>query len=130
MRVLLADDDEMYRTLLISTLTRWGYEVIAVDGGEQALERLAAEDAPSLVVMDWMMPDLSGPEVCKRLRANSSSRYTYVLLLTARSKTEDVVEGLEAGADDYLTKPFSIEELLARIRVASATPPRRKAAKT
>jgi diguanylate cyclase (GGDEF)-like protein len=118
MRVLVVEDDELYRTVLMSTLARWGYEIIAVDSGEAALERLAGDDPPTLVILDWMMPGLSGPEVCKRLRACPGPRYTYLLLLTARHKTEDMVEGLEAGADDYLTKPFEPSELRARLRTA------------
>jgi len=118
MRVLIADDDEIYRGLLCSTLARWAYQPEPVESGERALARLTAENAPTLAVLDWMMPGLSGPEVCKRLRAHPGPRYTYVLLLTARHKMEDVVEGLEAGADDYLTKPFDAAELRARLRTA------------
>jgi len=118
MRVLVADDDEIYRSLLAATLGRWGYEVTAVAGGEQALERLGTEGAPTLAILDWMMPGLTGPEVCARLRAAAGPRYTYVLLLTARHKMEDVVKGLESGADDYLTKPFDTAELRARLRAA------------
>jgi len=119
MRVLIADDDEIYRGLLCSTLPRWGYQVLAVSDGEQALASLAADSAPTLAILDWMMPGLSGPEVCKRLRAVPGPRYTYILLLTARAKMEEVVEGLEAGADDYLTKPFEASELRARLRTAA-----------
>jgi diguanylate cyclase (GGDEF)-like protein len=118
MRVLVADDDEIYRGLLATTLSRWGYQVTPVAGGEQALERLEAEGAPTLAILDWMMPGLTGPEVCARLRARAGARYTYVLLLTARHKMEDVIEGLDAGADDYLTKPFDTSELRARLRAA------------
>lgn len=118
MRILIADDDEIYRGLLCSTLSRWGYQAVAVSDGEQALACLSADGAPSLAVLDWMMPGLSGPEVCKRLRAAPGPRYTYLLLLTARAKMEEVVEGLEAGADDYLTKPFQASELRARLRTA------------
>jgi len=119
MRVLIADDDEIYRSLLCSTLPRWGYQVVAVSDGERALASLATEGAPALAILDWMMPGLSGPEVCKRVRASPGPRYTYILLLTARSKMEEVVEGLEAGADDYLTKPFVASELRARLRTAA-----------
>jgi|SRR5208282_654541 len=118
MRVLVADDDEIYRSLLAATLGRWGYEVTPVSCGEQALERLGTEGAPTLAILDWMMPGLTGPQVCARLRSNAGPRYTYVLLLTARHNMEDLVEGLEAGADDYLTKPFDTSELRARLRAA------------
>jgi len=117
-RVLVADDDKVCRTLVASKLTEWGYEVIAVDQGELALEQLAAENAPTLVVLDWMMPGISGTEICKRLRAKPGPRYSYILLLTARSRMEEVVEGLDAGADDYLSKPFHASELRARLRAA------------
>jgi len=117
-RVLIADDDKICRTLLASKLKGWGYEVIAVDEGKLALEQLAAENAPSLVVLDWMMPGISGTEVCKQIRAQPRARYTYILLLTARSRMEEIVEGLEAGADDYLTKPFHASELRARLHAA------------
>ncbi|HKO05497.1 MAG TPA: diguanylate cyclase [Candidatus Acidoferrales bacterium] len=118
MRVLVADDDEIYRGLLATTLAPWGYQVTPVSGGEQALECLAAENAPTLAILDWMMPGLSGPEVCARLRARPGARYTYVLLLTARHEMKDVIQGLDAGADDYLTKPFDTAELRARLRAA------------
>src|SRR5271170_5250298 len=118
MRVLVADDDEIYRSLLATTLGRWGYQVTPVSGGEQALELLGVEGAPTLAILDWMMPGLTGPEVCTRLRARAGPRYTYVLLLTARREMEDVIEGLEAGADDYLAKPFDAAELRARLRTA------------
>ena len=118
MRILLADDDALYRTLLSATLRRWGFEIEMVENGEQALARLTAPDAPPLAILDWMMPGLSGPEVCRRVRAHSAVRYTYILLLTARDRTEDLVAGLEAGADDYLTKPFDVSELRARLRAA------------
>jgi len=119
MRVLIADDDEVFRSLLSSTLTRWGYQTTAVADGRQALALLAADGAPSLAVLDWMMPGLSGPDLCRQLRAHPGPRYTFLLLLTARTGLEEVVEGLEAGADDYLTKPFSAAELRARLRTAA-----------
>jgi len=119
MRVLIADDDEIYRSLLCTTLSRWGYQVFAVSDGDQAFACLSADDAPALAVLDWMMPGLSGPEICKRLRAAPGPRYTYILLLTACSEMKEVVEGLEAGADDYLTKPFDASELRARLRTAA-----------
>src|SRR5271155_1269370 len=116
MRVLVADDDEVYRGLLATTLGRWGYEVTPVSSRELALELLGAEGGPTLAILDWMMPGLTGVEVCTRLRARVSQRYTYVLLLTAKQQLEDVIAGLEAGADDYLTKPFHTSELRARLR--------------
>jgi len=118
MEILLADDDELYRKLLSVTLGRWGYQVVMAEDGEQALARLSGENAPTLAILDWMMPGLSGLEICQHLRARPGPRYIYLLLLTARDRTQDLVAGLEAGADDYLTKPFDVAELRARLRAA------------
>jgi two-component system, cell cycle response regulator len=116
-RVLVAEDDPLYRRALEHFLTGKGYAVQLVSDGMQALEDASSPDAPRLLVLDWMMPGLAGPEVCRRLRASHRERYQYILLLTAKHTTADIVEGLEAGADDYLTKPFNVREFLARIRV-------------
>jgi two-component system cell cycle response regulator len=116
-RVLVAEDDALYRRALQHFLAGKGYVAQMVNDGLQALEQALAPDAPRLLVLDWMMPGLPGPEVCRRLRANPREHYQYVLLLTAKHTTADVVEGLEAGADDYLTKPFNVHEFFARMRV-------------
>ncbi len=116
-RVLVAEDDPVYRRALEHFLSSKGYDVQMVNDGVRALEDASSADAPRLLVLDWMMPGLAGPEVCRRLRASAGERYQYVLLLTAKSTKADIVEGLEAGADDYLTKPFNVHELLARMRV-------------
>lgn len=117
MRILVAEDDPVANRLLVATLSRRGYEVDSVTDGEAAWTILAAEPAPRIAVLDWMMPGLDGPEICRRARARPDRRYTYLLLLTARGQAADLVEGLAAGADDYLRKPFDPEELEARLRV-------------
>ena len=119
MKVLIADDDPGSRLLLSRALARWGYEVITADDGSQALAILQASDRPSLVILDWMMPGVEGPEICRQLRARSdeAEAYTYVIMLTTRSEQNDVVDGLTAGADDYVVKPFGLPELEARLRV-------------
>ena len=116
-RVLVAEDDPLYRRALQHFLTRKGYLVQLVSDGLQALADATSPDAPRLLVLDWMMPGLPGPEVCRRLRAAPRERYQYILLLTAKHTTADIVEGLEAGADDYLTKPFNVHEFFARVHV-------------
>ena len=118
MRVLLAEDEAVSRRLLEATLARFGYEVITVDNGQRAWDELNEEKAPSLAVLDWSMPGLDGPEVCRRIRARVGAYgYTYMLLVTARAAKQDVVEGLGAGADDFISKPVDSAELRARLRV-------------
>jgi PleD family two-component response regulator len=101
---------------LQSTLQRWGYEVLAVQDGVEAWQALAGPEPPALAILDWMMPGIDGVQLCRRIRAQVRERYTYVLLLTAKQRKEDVVEGLEAGADDYVVKPFDAQELNVRLR--------------
>ena len=114
--VLVAEDDPVSRRILEVRLRKWGYQVIAIDNGFKALEVLEADDAPELLLLDWVMPGIDGIELCHRIRAMHKSVYPYILLLTARDAKQDLVTGLEAGADDYLTKPFNAEELHARLR--------------
>src|SRR5579862_8424430 len=116
MKALVADDDGMSRRLLEKTLEREGYEVIAVDNGRLALEQLSLPDGPRLALLDWMMPELDGPGVCLEIRKQQERPYVHIVLLTSRGSKEDVVAGLEAGADDYLTKPWDPAELMARLR--------------
>jgi DNA-binding response OmpR family regulator len=121
MRILIAEDDAVSRTLLSAALQRAGYDVEAAHDGEQAwaaFERLAA---PTLAILDWMMPGVEGTEICRRVRARSELRGSYVILLTAKAQRQDVLDGLQSGADDYLTKPFDRSELLARVRVGERT---------
>ena len=117
MRVLIAEDDRVSRSLLERVLLKCGYEVTVTCDGEDAWRALQQEDAPSLVVLDWMMPGLDGPEVCRRVRALDAPNPPYLILLTARDSKSDIVAGLEAGANDYLGKPFDKHELHARLEV-------------
>jgi len=114
--VLVAEDDPVSRRILEVRLRDWGYQVIAIENGHRALEVLQAENAPELLLLDWMMPGIDGVELCRRVRAMNKPVYPYILLLTARDAKQDLVTGLEAGADDYLTKPFNGDELRARLR--------------
>ncbi len=115
MRILIAEDDAISRRLLESTLSKWGHDVVAVSDGRAALEVLQAKNPPPLAILDWMMPEMDGVQVCQVVRGPTTERILYVLLLTAKGRKEDIVAGLEAGADDYLIKPFDREELRARL---------------
>jgi DNA-binding response OmpR family regulator len=117
MKVLIAEDDLIPRSMLEGTLSEWGYEVIAVADGDEALGTLLADGAPKLGVLDWGLPGMSGVEVCRQLRARPAADPPYLILLTGRDAPADIVAGLESGADDYITKPFDPEELRARLRV-------------
>jgi len=116
MNILVADDDQISLRLLEATLIKWGYDVITCRDGEEAWSELQKDDAPALVILDWMMPGLDGLDLCRRIRRLQSECYCYVILLTAKTEKEDLIEGLEAGADDYLTKPFNRQELQVRLR--------------
>jgi two-component system, cell cycle response regulator len=115
-KILVADDDALSRRLLETTLGRANYEVTSVADGQQAVSVLSQPDAPRLALLDWMMPELDGPGVCREIRRRRDHGYIYVILLTSREAKEDIVAGLESGADDYLVKPFHVEELKARVR--------------
>src|SRR5438067_8910106 len=117
MRVLIADDEPVSRRLLQSHLQKWGYEVTAAADGAEAWQLFEAGDSP-IVITDWMMPGVDGAELIRRIRAAPRPGYVYTVLLTARSQKEDLVEGMEAGADDFLTKPFDRDELRVRLRGA------------
>jgi DNA-binding response OmpR family regulator len=114
-RILVADDDAVTRRTLEVLLTKWGYAVTAVSGGQQAWQILQSDSAPQLAIIDWMMPDIEGIEICRMLREKASERYTYVLLLTSKSEKVELVRGMNAGADDYIVKPFDPEELKVRL---------------
>jgi len=117
MNILIAEDDATSRRMLEATLISWGYEVAVMLDGEQAWEKLQAEDAPSLAILDIMMPGMDGLEICRRIRQRSVSIPPYIILLTSMRNKEDVVFGIRAGANDYLTKPFHYDELKVRIGV-------------
>ena len=116
MKVLIADDSSVSRRLLEATLVRWEYEVQVACDGSEALTLLRQPDAPTLAILDWMMPSLTGPEVCQLVRHEAREPYIYIILLTSRGQREDLLEGLESGADDYLVKPFDQHELKLRLR--------------
>lgn len=117
MKILIADDEVLSRRLLEKTLERAGYDVVAVDDGKKALDELGKPEGPRLALLDWVMPGLDGPAVCRAVRKRSDQTYVYMVLLTSKGSKEETVVGLESGADDYLTKPFDAEELRARLRV-------------
>jgi two-component system, cell cycle response regulator len=117
--ILLAEDDPIFRALLRTSLSKWGYRTVLANDGNQAWEILQQENAPRLILLDWMMPGVDGPELCRRVRAADRTFYQYILLVTAKDNTEDVITGLELGADDYLKKPFAMGELRARLLVGT-----------
>lgn len=116
MKVLVADDDVVSLRLLESSLRRWGYDVVKAQDGMEALQILQGENPPQLLVLDWMMPRLDGLQLCQRIREREGDPYTYILLLTGKKSKADVVQGLDAGADDYIAKPFDPDELQVRLR--------------
>lgn len=117
MRALIADDDLVTAAAVSASVSAWGFDVVVAHDGNAAWECLSADPPPSLAIVDWEMPGLDGPELCRRLRADATRAHLYLLLLTARSTPTDIVEGLEAGADDYLVKPVNLSELRARLHV-------------
>jgi two-component system, cell cycle response regulator len=116
MKILIADDDPISRRLLEKTLQVAGYDVVAVPNGLAAAEQLCKQDGPRLALLDWEMPELDGPGVCREVRKKKDQGYVYMILLTAKGLKTDIVTGLGSGADDYLTKPFDSGELKARLR--------------
>ena len=116
MKILIAEDDTMSRLMLVRALERSGYEVISVENGLCALGELEKGDPPRLALLDWMMPYKDGAEVCREVRLQKGRAYTYLILLSSKESKKAIVQGLEAGADDYLTKPCDPEELKARLR--------------
>jgi diguanylate cyclase (GGDEF)-like protein len=118
-KVLVADDSIVSRHLLNATLSKWGYEVVLACDGEQAWEILQQPGAPTLAILDWMMPGMTGLEVCRKVRQCALQPYPYLLLLTSKSLKEDLIQGMESGADDYIVKPFDQHELNVRLRAGS-----------
>lgn len=119
MKVLIAEDDPVSRRLLQAALIKWGYEVTVTSNGKEAWQALQTPDAPSLLILDWLMPEMDGVEICREARQLPALNSAYIILLTSRGSKEDIVKGLEAGADDYVTKPFDHGELRARVQVGS-----------
>ena len=119
MRILIAEDEQTSRQILTMLLEKWGYEVMATADGNEAWAELQRDDAPQLAILDWLMPGLDGIEVIQKVRASERSDDTYLLLLTGMTEQEDVVRGLQSGADDYVTKPYDRAELKARLGVGA-----------
>ena len=117
MKALIADDDLTYRRMLEALLTKWGYDLVVTSDGDAAWQVLHAPDAPQIAILDWMMPGKDGVEICRQIRESSQSDPKYIILLTSKGGKKDIVSGLDAGADDYITKPFESEELRARVQV-------------
>jgi len=115
MKILIADDDPEFRHLLQDTLDRWGYEVLVSRDGNEAWLALNDENAPRLAILDWIMPGLDGAQICRKIRKEKNAPYTYIILLTSQQRDEDIVIGMEAGADDYITKPLKTNELRVRL---------------
>jgi len=117
MKILIAEDDVTSRRILEAILVKWSYEAITTSDGIEAWQALQTDNPPPIAIIDWMMPGMDGVEFCRRLRQTQTLTPTYVILLTSKRQQEDVVAGLDAGANDYIRKPFEREELRARIRV-------------
>lgn len=117
MKILVADDQQVTRMMLQTALEQWGYEVSEACDGNQAWDMLQEPGAPQLAILDWMMPGRDGPTLCRDLRRQEREDPLYLILLTAKGKPEDIVQGLESGADDYIVKPYDGEELKARANV-------------
>ncbi len=117
MKLLVAEDTPMFQTILNNFLKEWGYEFTLVSDGMEAWKRLQEPDAPKLIIFDWMMPRMNGVEVCINVRQIETDSPPYIILITSKSEKEDIVRGLEAGANDYITKPFDHREFHARIEV-------------
>ena len=119
MKILMADDNAVERRVLRLALERYHYDTTVCQDGAEAWDKLKSADAPTIAILDWMMPGLNGTDVCRLLRASPASSSVYVILLTSLDGTNNLVEGLDAGADDYIKKPFNIEELRARLNVGT-----------
>ena len=117
MQILIAEDDLTTGTMLEAVLTKWGYQVIRTTNGNDAWEAMQVDAPPSLLILDWMMPGMDGPALCKKLRGHRKDDALYIIFLTSKRDRHDVISGLDTGADDYITKPYDIDELRARIRV-------------
>ncbi|MBU1699496.1 MAG: response regulator transcription factor [Candidatus Eisenbacteria bacterium] len=117
MRILIAEDDLTSRRILETVLKKWGHEVISTSDGEMAWVEIQKADAPSLIILDWMMPGMDGVEICYKIRKADDHKPRYIILLTAKTEKKDIVQGLDAGANDFVSKPFNRDELEARINV-------------
>jgi len=118
-KILVADDDAISRRILQNKLNEWGHDVVACPDGVSAWEALKQQDPPKLLILDWMMPGMDGIDLCRELRKQNDHPYSYIILLTGKGAKEDIVEGLESGADDYVVKPFDPNELKVRLRAGA-----------
>ncbi|RKX27104.1 MAG: response regulator [Candidatus Zixiibacteriota bacterium] len=116
MKILIAEDEKISRKVLSAHLSKWGHELLVTVDGTEALETFNSNPDIQIAVLDWMMPGMEGLDVCRAIKANDDRAFTYVIMLTAMTNSGNIVEALEAGADDYVTKPFNADELRARIR--------------
>ena len=116
MRVLIAEDDRVSRRLLERKLASWGYEVVSCTNGAEAWQELHTRSAPNLAILNWMMPGIDGIDLCREVRKQKRQAYVYIILLTGKDRKRDIIEGIGAGADDYVTKPFNPHELKVRLR--------------
>lgn len=119
MKILIAEDDPVSRVLVEQLLRKWGFDVMTASSGVGAWQVFEGGHAPPIAIFDWLMPEMDGLELCRKLRATPRTPATYIILLTIRGSQVDIVQGFEAGADDYITKPFDSEELRARVQVAA-----------
>lgn len=117
MKVLVAEDDPISRQLLCTVLARWGYEVIPTQDGPETWQTIQKQGSPLIIILDWMLPDIEGTEICRRIRTIYQHSSFHIILLTAFGRQEDLLKGFECGADDYICKPFDLQELRVRIRV-------------
>lgn len=117
MQILIVDDDPTSRTILQAVLEKWGFETMLAGDGEEAWQLIQQENSPRLLLVDWMMPGIDGPTLCRKIREEMSRESFYILMLTARDSRKDLIMGLESGADDYIGKPWDNEELKARLNV-------------
>jgi two-component system, cell cycle response regulator len=117
MKILIVEDDPISRRILEANLLEWGYEVMVASDGAEALEIIQQPESPNLIISDWMMPRMDGLALCREIRNVEKSEYIYFIILTAKGEKRDIIEGLEAGADDFLSKPFNQEEMKYRIRI-------------
>ena len=118
MKILIAEDDYASRLALEGILKKGGYEVIAASNGKEAWQAMQGENPPPIAIIDWMMPEMTGVEFCRKVRESAALSSTYIIFLTGRRQKSDFVTGLESGADEFIRKPFDREELLARLRAA------------
>jgi len=117
-KILIAEDEFTTRMIVQVCLEKWGYRVESVANGTEAWDSLKKSEAPHIAILDWEMPEIDGVEVCRRIKESGGENPPYVILLTSRDSKTDIVKGFDAGADDYMTKPFNDNELRARVRVA------------